>query len=228
MRLPLPHWRDSKPDEIRGWITEVNDGIITVAGVGLGLAGAEVAADTTYAVVAINAFIGALTVLGVKVGERLADREAEDDLIAHEAQKLAITPDNEQAELISWFESKGVSPTTARSVADELSAGDALGAQLRIEYGVTDRTTIRDAWYDAAQAGLAFFIGALMPLLATLLAPWDWHVWWTIGIASVSLVVTSVVLSRLGHSNTGAIVVRPLALGLGTITISYLLGDLLL
>ena len=69
MPLSLTRWRESEPEEIRSWITEVNDGIIAVAGMGLGLAGADVEARTTYAVVIINAFVGALVAFGAKLGD---------------------------------------------------------------------------------------------------------------------------------------------------------------
>jgi len=227
MRSPVP-WFSSEPDDVRGWITDVNDGIITVAGMGLGMAGAEVVATTAEGVISINAFVGALTVFGVKLGERLSDREAEQDLVEHESQNLAKDPREENAELVDWFVSKGVTPTTARSVTRELADGDALGAQLVIEYGLTEPTTLREAWFDAGRSGLAFFLGALMPLLATILTPWNWHTYWTIGIVAVLLTLTSFVLSRLGHSNTRATVARSLTLGVATLAISYLLGDLLL
>ncbi len=220
--------RRSEPDEVRSWITDVNDGIITVAGMGFGLAGAEVAASTTYAVVGINAVIGALSVFGAKFGERFADREAEQDLIAKESSKIALTPAQEEAELVAWFQEKGVSDATARMVAAELNSGDAVSAQLLIEYGIKERTTVRGAWGDSAQSGLGFLIGALLPLLAAIFSPWTWHAWFTIGAAAVSLVTTSFVLARRGHSDTTATILRSLVLGAGTMAVSYFLGDMLL
>ncbi|HNP56265.1 MAG TPA: VIT1/CCC1 transporter family protein [Gordonia sp. (in: high G+C Gram-positive bacteria)] len=228
MPLSLTRWRESEPEEIRSWITEVNDGIIAVAGMGLGLAGADVEARTTYAVVIINAFVGALVAFGAKLGERLADVEAERDLIGHESQRLAMTPDEERAEIVAWFEEKGVSTTTAQNVADELNEGDALGAHLLIEYGIKDFTTTRAAWSDAIQVGMAFLVGAILPVLATIVTPWDTHVVGIVAIATVSLAVTSFTLSRLGHSNPVATVARSLILGFGTLAAAFALGDLLL
>ena len=48
-------WDRFDPADIRERVTEVNDGIIAVAGMGLGLAGADVAASTAYAVIVISA-----------------------------------------------------------------------------------------------------------------------------------------------------------------------------
>ena len=118
MRFPVPHWRNAAPGEVRTWITDINDGIITVAGMELGLVGAQVPQQTAYAVISINALVGALAVFGVKLGERYADREAEADLIRQESDRLALSPDDEKAELIAWFEERGVCPSTARGVAD--------------------------------------------------------------------------------------------------------------
>lgn len=228
MRFTADRWRDSEPEEVRSWITEVNDGIIAVAGMGLGLAGAEVSLRTAYAVVCINALIGALTSFGVKLGERYADREAEEDLARRQSTKFALTPEAEKSDLIEWFQSHGVTPATARTVADELGEGNALDAQLLIEYGLKDRTTTFLAWIDALQAGLAFLIGAAVPMLATLLIPGKSHVIGIAVVASLSLVITSFVLAHRGHSNIRATIGRSLVIGLITITASYFLGDLLL
>ena len=60
MPLSLTRWRESEPEEIRSWITEVNDGIIAVAGMGLGLAGADVEAR--------NSLDGPSFAAGLKLG----------------------------------------------------------------------------------------------------------------------------------------------------------------
>ncbi|QKT05910.1 VIT1/CCC1 transporter family protein [Gordonia sp. X0973] len=227
MRLPIPRWRDSDPGEIRSWITEVNDGIVAVAGMALGLAGAEVAPRTAYAVITLNAIVGALTVFGAKLGERLADREAEQDLVAKEEARLRMTPDEEKAEIVDWLEARGVGTSTAHQVADDLAAGDALGAQLVIEYGLRETTTVHQAWRDALQAGAAFLIGAVLPLVGSLVTPWEWRVGWLATGTAICLTITSFILSRRGHSNPWATVLRSLVLGLGTLAVSYFAGGLL-
>lgn len=217
-----------EPATVRDRVAEVNDGILAVAGMGLGLAGAEVAAGTTYAVVCISALAGALAVFGVRLGETFASREAELATAAEEQRLLELSPDEEIAELAQWFEAKGVSQETARAVAVELSASDALSAQLEIEYGIRELTSSRHAWRDAAVSGVAFAVGSLFPVLVTFLLPITWRVSYTMIVATVSLVVTSVVLSRLGHSNIWFTILRSVAIGLSTLGLTYLLGDWLI
>ncbi|WP_245650127.1 VIT1/CCC1 transporter family protein [Millisia brevis] len=221
-------WRRTEPAAIRERITDINDGIIAVAGMGLGLAGAEVAAATSYAVIAISATAGALSVAGTKLGESFADREAQQATVAEERRLLALTPDEERAELVAWFEAKGVSTDTARQVAKELSATDALSTQLEIEYGIRDLTTRRDAWSDGLWSGLAFLLGALLPVLVAIVTPLPWRTEWTVAVASASLVATSVVLARRGKSRIWLTILRSVAVGLGTLAASYLLGDWLI
>lgn len=221
-------WRHLDAADVRERITDVNDGIIAVGGMGLGLAGAGVSATTSYAVIAISATAGAMSVAGTKLGESFADREAQQSTVAQERRLLALTPDEERAELVDWFESKGVRPDTARRVADELSASDALSAQLEIEYGIRTLTSTRDAWTDGLFSGLAFLLGAALPVLIALVTPLPWRSEWTVAVACLSLVITSVVLARRGRSRIWLTILRSLAVGLGTLAASYVLGDWLI
>lgn len=221
-------WRHIEPAEIRGRITDINDGIIAVAGMGLGLAGAEVSPATSYAVIAISATAGGLAVAGSKLGESFAEREAQQATVAEEQRLLALTPDEERAELVEWFESKGVTTPTAQQVATELSAADALSAQLEIEYGIRDLTTRRDAWADGMWSGIAFLVGALLPALVSIITPVPWRTEWTVVVACLSLVATSVILARRGRSRIWLTILRSVLVGIGTLAISYVLGDWLI
>lgn len=221
-------WRSVDPAEIRARLTDVNDGIIAVAGMGLGLAGADVNRTTAIAVVVLSSVVGAMSVFGMQLGETFGEREAVEAIAASEQRLLELSPDEELAELIESFESKGVSPATARAVAEELSAADALSAQLEIEYGITGFISVAQALREAVLAGLAFMIGALVPLTATILVPWDTREELVLLISVLSLVATSVVLSRRGMSRMGRTVVRSVVVGLCALGVSYVLGDWLI
>lgn len=221
-------WGSIDADAVRTRLVDVNDGVIAVAGMGLGLAGADVASHTTYAITILNTVVGALAVFGVRLGEEFAGLEAEQATIAHEQRLLELSPDEELAEMIEWFEHKGVSPETSRTVAEELSAADSLSTQLEIEYGIRERTTPRQAWQESVMAGVGFALGALIPAFFAIVTPWRWHVGSVILAMMASLVVTSVLLARLGHSAIWPTILRSVIVGVSALGISYLLGDLLL
>lgn len=221
-------WSHGEPADFRERVTDINDGIIAVAGMGLGLAGAEVAPATALAVIAISTAAGALSVAGTKLGEAFAEREAEQATVAEELRLLELTPDEEQAELVEWFVAKGVTSDTAQRVAEELSTADALSAQLEIEYGIRTLTTRRDAWTEGLWSGLAFLFGAMLPVLVAFLTPVPWRTEWTVAVACLSLMATSIVLARRGRSHIWNTVLRSVAVGVGTLAVSYVLGDWLI
>lgn len=209
-------------------MTEINDGIISVAGMALGLAGAEVGLVSAKTIILISSLAGALSVFGVKLGEAFAERESQMATVAEEQRLLELSPEEEVAELAGWFETKGVSSETSRKVAEEMSEADALSAQLELEYGIHGVTTSRVAWGLALRAGLAFLFGSLAPVLATMfVTDHAWREEHTLITAVVALTLTSALLSWLGRSRLLYTIVRTLALGLGTLGLAYLLGDLL-
>lgn len=216
------------PGDVRELTSEINDGIIAVAGMGLGLAGAGISWWMAHAVILISSLAGALSVFGVQLGEAFAEREAQQSMADEEQRLLELSPAEEIKELSDWFEAKGVTPETAQKVAEEMSEADALSSQLLMEYGIDEVISSKKAWLLAARAGVAFLIGSLTPVLVTLLAPTTWRSEYTILTAIGALSLTSVFLAFLGRSNFRFTLFRTLSLGLGTMALSYFLGDWLL
>ncbi|MFZ2512421.1 MAG: VIT1/CCC1 transporter family protein [Gordonia sp. (in: high G+C Gram-positive bacteria)] len=216
------------PANARESLSHANDGILTIAGTSLGLAGAEIGAQTSYTVLAIGAVVGTLSTLSVQLTEEWNTYEAEQDAVAHEQSRLLSDPEGEVQELIDWFEAKGVSPVTARQMASELSDGDALDIQLALEYGIQDPMTRRQVIGRTSSAALAFLLGALLPILLQMAAPFDIRSWLTMTIAAVSLTATALAFSSRGHYRVVFAIVRALCLGLGMLALTYTLGDLLM
>lgn len=128
----------SDGENLRGWMIDANDGIVATAGILQGFAGAG-AGDRLLLLAATAATIaGGLSAGGAKWAEVAAEREAEQSIAQRESASLAADPSAEVDELAELWERKGLSPETARQVATELSAKDALAAQLDAEYGIEE------------------------------------------------------------------------------------------
>jgi VIT1/CCC1 family predicted Fe2+/Mn2+ transporter len=212
---------------LRSWTAVANDGIIATAGILEGFAGAG-ATDRALLIAATVATItGVLASGGAKWAEVDAEREAQLQAAADEAASLAASPDDELAELIAYYEAKGLPPALAREVAEQLSARDALAAQLESEHGILSPVTRTDAIVAGAGASIAYLLGASIPFLITVFAPVAIEAWAIVAAVAVSLVVTSIVGARTGNMHVGRTVVRSLAVGLGTMAISYTLGQLI-
>jgi VIT1/CCC1 family predicted Fe2+/Mn2+ transporter len=202
-----------------------NDGIIATAGILEGFAGAG-ATDRALLIAATVATVtGVLASGGAQWAEVIAEREAQLTLAADEAASLAMRPDEELEELVAYYEAKGLTPELAQAVAAQLTAHDALTAQLETEHGIHDPVTRLDAFVAGLGASIAYLLGAGIPLLITLFAPVAIEAWAILAAVAVSLVVTSVVDARTGHMHVGRTVARTLVVGLGTLSISYLLGQ---
>jgi VIT1/CCC1 family predicted Fe2+/Mn2+ transporter len=155
---------------LRAAVLGANDGIVSVAGVIVGVA----AAGTSDAAVLATGF--AATVAGamsMAAGEYVSvqsQRDMEQATLAVEKRELAEDPQFELEELAAIYRHRGLQPELARKVAEQLTAHDALAAHARDELGITD--TLRARPLQAALASAAAFAGgAALPIAAAWLAP---------------------------------------------------------
>jgi VIT1/CCC1 family predicted Fe2+/Mn2+ transporter len=97
-----------------------------------------------------------------------ADTENAD--LARERVELATDIEAERAELANIYVNRGLDPSLARQVAEQLMAHDALGAHARDELGISDVVVARPVQAALASAA-TFSVGAALPLLTVVLVP---------------------------------------------------------
>lgn len=219
-------FRGIDPARVRAHVADVNDGIIAVAAMSEGLTGAGASPAAVYSIILLTALAGATSVAGVRFGEVSADREVEQSLVAEEKRRLALSPEEETAELAAFWEAKGLNPALARQVAEELSARDALSAQLDAGYGLRELTGATRPWRDGFFAGIAFLAGAAVPVAIADFFPGPWLWEYTLLAAVSSLTVTSIVLARLGQTQVWRTILRSLVVGGASLGITALVGAL--
>lgn len=78
-----------------------------------------------------------------------------------------------------------------------------------------------------ATATAAFVLGALIPLLITLLVPGKLEAWAVLVAVVLSFVLTSIIGARSGHTTHWRTISRSVAVGVGTMGVSYLVGVLI-
>ncbi|WP_109208520.1 MULTISPECIES: VIT1/CCC1 transporter family protein [Microbacterium] len=206
------------------WAIDANDGIIATAGLLQGFAGAG-AGDRLLLFTAVAAMIaGGLSAGGTKWAEVAAERESELELAAEQQAELDRDPGGELAELAAHWQSRGLSPELALEVAQQLTSRDALGAQLDAEHGLEEITHRSAPWWAGLETALAFMVGAAIPVLITFLAPVAIETWAIIVAVVVSLALTSLVAAGVGRLSALRMLIRSLAVGLGTMGVSYLAG----
>jgi hypothetical protein len=90
--------------------------------------------------------------------------------IAREKVALTEMPQEEEAELASIYQSRGLSRETAQLVARELTQKDALAAHVRDELGLSE-VHAANPLQAAFASGVTFTLAAALPLVAAILAP---------------------------------------------------------
>ncbi|MFF2047679.1 VIT family protein [Stenotrophomonas bentonitica] len=168
-RHPEVH-RSDRVGWLRAAVLGANDGIVSVAGLVVGIAASGATAATILATGIAGTVAGAMSMAAgeyVSVQSQ-ADTELAD--LAVEKRELHEDPHSELEELAAIYRHRGLSPDLAHEVATQLTAHDALGAHARDELGITEELRARPMQAAMASAG-AFVSGAALPVLTALLAP---------------------------------------------------------
>jgi VIT1/CCC1 family predicted Fe2+/Mn2+ transporter len=212
---------------LRAGVLGANDGIVSVAGIVVGVAGASAGRTVIFTAGLAGLVAGAVSMALGEYVSVSSQRDSESSQMAQETQELADSPGDELDELTGLYAARGLSLATARQVAEELTARDALTAHLDAELKI-DPDDLAVPVQAAGASALSFTLGALLPLVAILLPPDVWRVPVCIAAVLVALAVTGTVSARLGGSSTGRAVLRVLvggALGLAlTFGIGHLFG----
>lgn len=155
---------------LRASVLGANDGLISTASLMTGMAAAQPDFQTLL-LTGISALVGGA--ISMAAGEYVSVSSQSDTEKADleiERRELAQHPEAELAELTRIYCQRGLSPELAQQVAEQLTAHNALDAHLRDEIGLSETTSAHPLQAALASAG-AFAVGAVIPLLVTLLLP---------------------------------------------------------
>ncbi len=194
-------------NRLRAGVLGANDGIVSTAGLVVGVAGATTATGTILTAGVAGVVAGAVSMALGEYVSVSSQRDTEKTLLARERDELDRFPEAELTELASLYEAKGISPGTARLVAAELTANDPYAAHFDVELGI-DPHDLTNPWHAAAASAGAFVLGSLLPLLAILLPPAGARVAVTVVVVLLALALTGAVSASLGGSPPGPAVAR--------------------
>lgn len=234
MAEPVAGWHGGEAHEagqgarsnwLRAGVLGANDGIVSIAGLVVGVAGATNSRTALLIAGLAGLVAGALS---MAVGEYVSvstQRDTERSMLQLERHELATEPEAERRELAAIYRSKGLSPGLAEQVADELTAGDAFRAHADAELGI-DPDTLVNPWAAALSSLLAFTVGAMLPLLAIVLPPAPWRVPVTSVAVLAALGLTGWLSARLGRSPRPRAIARVVVGGAVAMAITYAVGNL--
>ncbi len=222
-----PHQDDSMSHSnwLRAAVLGANDGIVSVAALVVGVAGATSVTHDIFIAGIAGLFAGAFS---MAVGEFVSvssQRDTEKALLAKERYELEHFPEEELEELTKIYEGKGLNRATAETVARELTAHDAFGAHVEAELGI-DPNDLTSAWQAAIASAASFTVGAIIPLAAILLPPANYRVAVTFASVLFALTVTGILSARVSKTRVLRVVLRMIAGGGLAMIVTYMIGTL--
>jgi vacuolar iron transporter family protein len=211
---------------LRAGVLGANDGIVSVAAIVVGVAGATTATAPILTAGAAGVVGGAISMALGEYVSVSSQRDSQTALIRKEREELRATPDEELQELAGLYQAKGLSSATAMQVAKELTAHDALSAHLEAELGISEDDVV-SPWQAAGASALAFLIGAILPMIAVLLPPPGLRVPVTFIAVLVALAATGTVSATIGGGAKTRSTMRVVIGGAIALAATFLIGRLL-
>jgi len=217
----------SHTDVSGGWLRAAvfgaMDGLVTntalVAGVG-----AAVDSDTVILAGVAGLVAGAVSMALGEYTSVLTQNEQLDLEVAKERRELRVHPQEERAELIALWCSRGLDRSLAEQVADQLALHPEqnLREHARAELGL-DPDEKPSPWTAGGSSFVCFAFGALIPLLPYLFGYGE--VWAAVAVGGVGLFFAGVASSRFTARPWWSGGLRQQTMGLLAAGLTYLIGS---
>ncbi len=199
----VPHrerHRGGRSGWLRAAVLGADDGIVSTASLLVGVAAANASRGAVITAGIAGLVAGAMSMAAGEYVSVSSQRDAERGDLAKETQELAASPEAELDELTQIYLDRGLSAPTARQVAVELTAVDAFAAHARDELGLTETLRARPL-QAATYSAVSFVAGALLPLVAVLLAPTSARIAVVSGVALLALAGSGALAGVVGGAN---------------------------
>ncbi|MFC6322525.1 VIT1/CCC1 transporter family protein [Companilactobacillus baiquanensis] len=214
-----------KINVMRASVMGANDGIISVAGIVIGVAGAG---SNNYAIF-LAGIAGMLAgTISMAMGEWVSvstQRDSEKRAIEKESAALDGNYDGEFEFIKNKYQKTGISEALALKATKEMMGDDPLDVAVRERFGFNPKEET-SAIAAAIASMISFPTGSILPLVSITLFPANIRVFATVIAVVIALVITGYTAAYLGNANKLKAVFRNVVSGLLTMFVTYLIGTL--
>lgn len=221
-----PHSRGhvSRLNWLRAAVLGANDGIVSEAGLVIGIAGATSSLAVIVTAGLAGIIAGAISMAAGEYVSVSSSRDTERALLRKEKKELEDFPEKELEELALIYEKKGLKKSTALLVAQELTNKDAYAAHIDAELGI-DPHNLTNPWHAALASALSFLVGAAIPLIAIIIPNETVRV--PVAFISVifALVLTGAFSAMAGGANIPRAIFRVVSGGVIAMSVTYAVGS---
>jgi len=155
---------------LRAAVLGANDGILSTASLVLGVAAAHGTRSSVLVAGVAGLVAGAMSMAAGEYVSVHSQADTEEADLARERAEIRANEKGEHQELAAIYVGRGLDPSLAKQVAEQLMAHDAIGAHAHDELGMSKKLRARPIQAALASAS-SFAVGAAMPLIVSALAP---------------------------------------------------------
>ncbi|WP_425492457.1 VIT1/CCC1 transporter family protein [Luteibacter aegosomaticola] len=225
IRKHSEHHRLDRLGWLRAAVLGANDGILSTASLLVGVASAEAGTGNVMIAGVAGLVAGAMSMGAGEYVSVSSQADSERAELAVEQRELREDPHGEHKELTEIYVHRGLDRELAHQVADQLMAHNALEAHARDELGLSSATAARPLQAAAASA-VSFAVGAIVPILATAVAPQPHMATVTVAVSLVALAVLGATSARLAGAPIWRGVSRILFWGAAAMALTAVVGRL--
>ncbi|WP_407892438.1 VIT1/CCC1 transporter family protein [Lacticaseibacillus sp. N501-2] len=214
-----------KINVMRASVMGANDGILSVAGIVIGVAGAT---SNSYAIL-LSGLSGMLAgTVSMAMGEYVSvntQRDSEKNAVIKESRALDDDYQGEVAFIQHKYQQTGISAALAAQATKEMMTKDPVNVAVRERYGFDPH--VKTSALSAALASMISFpLGSILPLVAITFLPTAIRIWATVLAVIFALAITGYTAAALGNANRGRAMLRNVVSGILTMAVTYLTGTL--
>lgn len=215
----------SKMNWLRAAVLGANDGIVSIAALVVGVAGATNDTATIATAGMAGLIAGALSMAAGEYVSVSTQRDAERAYIAKEEKELEEDPEGELEELIQYYRGKGLKRATAKQVSLELTEKDVLAAHLEAEFGLSEHD-LTNPLNAAFASAVSFIAGGLIPIAAIIIPPSNLRIYVTFGSVVAALAVAGYISAKVSEANIANAIRRVIFGGTFAMIVTYTVGTI--
>ena len=210
---------------LRAAVLGANDGIVSIAGLVMGVAGASGSTGAILTAGLAGIAAGAIAMAAGEYVSVSSSKDTEKALLRKERLELKNNPEEELKELALIYRQKGLSEKTAMQAAIELSKNDAFAAHAHAELNI-DPDNLTNPWHAAIASAVSFFLGAIIPLTAIMMPFASLRIPITFISVIFALAVTGYLSAKAGGASAKRAIFRVVLGGSLAMIVTYSIGKI--
>ncbi len=213
----------SKLNWLRAAVLGANDGIVSIAGLVVGVASATNSIPIIVTAGIAGIIAGAISMAAGEYVSVSSSKDTELALLEKEKYELKHFPEEELEELAQIYENKGLSGKTAHLVAEELTHKDPYKAHIDAELAINP-DNLTNPWHAAFASSIAFIAGALIPIIAVIVPAESFRIPNVFISVIVALIITGTVSAKIGSAPVLRAILRVVTGGVLAMGVTYIIG----